>query len=65
MWGGIVGRLNASLPSHHPPVGSSAERGALPSPAAGSVKPTQRAVDWGSISAKLNTEAGLTPPARR
>jgi hypothetical protein len=58
MWGGIVARLNATLPaSRGPDAGRRAagddgrrEQGA--------------AVDWGSITAKLNAENGLTPPAR-
>jgi hypothetical protein len=57
MWSGIVGKLNASLPSRSPSVGSSGERAA----AAGE-RPTQGAIDsmWGSIATELNAEAGLT-----
>jgi hypothetical protein len=41
MWGGIVARLNATLLSNSPPIGSSGER----SSAAGGGRPTQTAVN--------------------
>jgi hypothetical protein len=55
MWTGIVGRLNASLPSRAPV----ASVRTSPAPA------NTRAVDWSSIASEMNREAGLTPPARR
>jgi hypothetical protein len=60
MWGGIVTRLNATLPSNRPPIGSSGERAA----AAGGEKPTQGAIDWAGIATGLNAEAGLKTPVR-
>jgi hypothetical protein len=57
MWGGIVSRLNSSLLSSRTPIGA---RRASPAPA--SSQPN-RAVDWSSIAADLNREAGL--PGRR
>jgi hypothetical protein len=61
MWGGIVTRLNATLPSNRPPIGAGRTW------PAGSSKPTQAEADsmWMSIARNLNDEAGLaTPPAR-
>jgi hypothetical protein len=60
MWGSIVGRLNASLPSRAPI-------------AAGRTSPATSAtdgrvdavVDWSAIARNLNAEAGLEAPARR
>jgi hypothetical protein len=54
MWGGIVARLNGSLPSSREPIA------ARTSPPVDS-----RAVDWSSIASALNREAGLAMPARR
>jgi hypothetical protein len=52
----IVSRLNATAPSpsSRMPVGAGRT-----SQSAGSNKPTQTTVDWGSIVTKLNAEAGL------
>jgi hypothetical protein len=60
MWGGIVARLNMTVPASRAPVGPSGER----SSAAGSNKPTQTTVDWASTVGALNTAAGLHTPAR-
>jgi hypothetical protein len=59
MWGGIVGKLNATLTSNRPPIGA---RRASPAPA--NTQPTQRAVDWSEIASSLNREASLQAPAR-
>jgi|HubBroStandDraft_6_1064221.scaffolds.fasta_scaffold798972_2 hypothetical protein len=55
MWGGIVAKLNASVPASRTSIGA---RRASPVPA--STRPTQRAVDWGEIATGLAAEAGLT-----
>jgi hypothetical protein len=60
LWGGIVARLNATLPSNRPPIGSSGER----SSAASGGRPTQTAVNWASIASELNEQAGLATPVR-
>jgi hypothetical protein len=62
MWSGIVGKLNASLPSRRPSVGSSGERAA----AAGCRRSTQGAIDsmWAGIATGLNAEAGIKTPVR-
>jgi hypothetical protein len=57
MWGGIVARLNKAAPASRTPI---AARRASPAPA--NTQPN-RAVDWSSIAADLNREAGL--PGRR
>jgi hypothetical protein len=57
MWGGIVGKLNSAALAIRTPIGA---RRASPAPS--STQPN-RAVDWSSIAADLNREAGL--PARR
>jgi hypothetical protein len=63
LWGGIVARLNMTVPASRAPVGPSGER----SSAAGSAKPTQASVDsmWAGLARNLNDEAGLVMPARR
>jgi hypothetical protein len=61
MWGGIVAKLNTSVPASRTPIGA---RRASPesSAAAGRVDVT---VDWAALANQLNTEAGLATPARR
>jgi hypothetical protein len=61
MWGGIVAKLNTSVPASRTPIGP---RRASPesSAAAGRV---DAAVDWSSIASALNREAGLATLARR
>jgi hypothetical protein len=60
MWTGIVGRLNASLPSRapiaagHPSPESSDGDGRV-----------DAVVDWSALARNLNDEAGLQTPARR
>jgi hypothetical protein len=61
MWGGIVGKLNASLSSSRTPI--AAVRTSPASSAA--VGRVDAAVDWSSIASALNREAGLAMPARR
>jgi hypothetical protein len=58
MWSGITAKLNASLPASRTPIGAHRSLSTV------SVEPTQTAVDWGSIAAELNREAGLRAPAR-
>ena len=53
MWGGIVQKLNATLPS---PTLIGVRRA---SPAPANTQPTQRAVDWSEIATALNEQAGL------
>jgi hypothetical protein len=57
--GGIVAKLNASVPASRTPIGA---RRASPAPA--STQPTQRAVDWSEIATGLNEQAGLRTPVR-
>ena len=58
MWTAIVGRLNASLPGRAPiAAGRTSE-------SSGAVGRVDASVDWAGICHQLNTEAGLTPPAR-
>ena len=59
MWGGIVAKLNASVPASRTPIGA---RRASPAPA--NTQPTQRAVDWSEIATGLNEQAGLRTPVR-
>ena len=59
LWGGIVGKLNASLSSSRTLIGV---RRASPAPA--NTQPTQRAVDWSEIATGLNEQAGLKTPVR-
>jgi hypothetical protein len=60
MWTGIVGRLNASLPSRAPIAAGH------PSPASVAAEGRVDAiVDWGALAHRLNREAGLVTPARR
>ena len=59
LWGGIVGKLNASLSSSRTLIGV---RWASPAPA--NTQPTQRAVDWSEIATGLNEQAGLKTPVR-
>ena len=60
LWGGIVTRLNATLPSSRAPI-AAVRTSPASSGAAGRV---DASVDWAGICHQLNTEAGLTPPAR-
>jgi hypothetical protein len=53
MWGGVVGKLNATLPVNRTPIGA---RRTSPAPA--NTQQAQRAVDWSEIAAGLNREAG-------
>ena len=55
MWGGIVARLNATLPSRAP----------IAAGCTSSAPASNRTVDWGEISRGLNGQAGLASPARR
>jgi hypothetical protein len=55
MWGGVVGKLNATLPVNRTPIGA---RRTSPAPA--NTQQAQRAVDWSEIAAGLNERAGLT-----
>jgi len=57
-WSGIVERLNTTL-SNREPIGAR-----LASPDAAGGRPDNAAVDWASIAARLNAEAGLKAPAR-
>jgi hypothetical protein len=56
MWGAIAGRLNATLPSKQTPV-----EARLASPQAAGGRRANTAVDWGSIVASLNADAGFAP----
>jgi hypothetical protein len=60
MWGGIVAKLNSSVPSRAPI--AAVRTSPASSAAAGRV---DAAVDWSSIAAALNREAGLKTPASR
>jgi hypothetical protein len=60
LWGGIVTRLNATLPSNRTPIAAGRTSPAS-SAAAGRV---DASVDWAGLAHQLNTEAGLKPPAR-
>jgi hypothetical protein len=59
MWGGIVAKLNSSVPSRAPI--AAGRTSPASSAAAGRV---DAAVDWAALAHQLNTEAGLKPPAR-
>jgi hypothetical protein len=61
MWGGIVARLNTTLPSSRAPIGS----GRTSPASSGAAGRVDAAVDWDALAHRLNTEAGLKPPARR
>jgi hypothetical protein len=58
MWGGIVARLNATLPIRAPIAARTA-----PASVAAEGR-TDAVVDWSSIASALNREAGLRMPAR-
>jgi hypothetical protein len=60
MWAGIVGKLNASLPSKQASTGARLAS----SDAAGGRPDNNAGVDWGSIAARLNAEAGFKAPGR-
>ena len=54
LWGGIVQKLNASVPASRAPIGAGRA-----SPAPANTQPTERAVNWSAIAADLNREAGF------
>ena len=62
MWGGIVARLNQTVPARAEPIGLSSGR--VASPVASPGNSSNRTVDWGEISRGLNEQAGLASPAR-
>ena len=61
MWGGVVGKLNATIPASRAPIASGADFAGDGSTAPESV---DAAVDWSSLASGLNREAGLATPAR-
>jgi hypothetical protein len=55
LWGGIAKKLNATVPRTQEPIEARRASSTI-----GDAKPIQAKVDWGSIAAALNEEAGLT-----
>jgi hypothetical protein len=61
MWGSIVQKLNASLPSSRPPIAAG-----HPSPESSDGDGRVDAVvDWSALARNLNASAGLRTPVRR
>lgn len=60
MWTAIASKLNATLPSsRETPIEARRASSTI-----GGARPIHAKVDWGSIAANLNAEAGLKAPTR-